>query len=123
MLLVYFSLTGQTRRFIKKLGIENSLEITPGNAFSEISEPFLLFVPTYEVDVTAPVFDFLDTKHNAKQCLGVIGSGNRNFADKFIFTAKDISAEYNLPLLYAFEFNGTMEDVDNIKKVVEQLES
>jgi protein involved in ribonucleotide reduction len=55
--------------------------------------------------------------------LGVAGGGNLNFADLFIFTAKDIVRDYNVPLLYSFEFSGTDEDVKNFKKVVSEIES
>ncbi|MDR0921808.1 MAG: class Ib ribonucleoside-diphosphate reductase assembly flavoprotein NrdI [Lactobacillales bacterium] len=122
MKLVYFSLTGQTRRFVKKIGME-SVEITPTNPFLTVDEPYLLIVPTYEREITEPVNDFLEYETNLKQCKGVIGGGNRNFADLFIYTAKDICRDYDLPLLYAFEFNGTMEDVEFMKKVVSELES
>ncbi len=45
MKLVYFSVTGQTRRFIKKLDLP-AYELEPANPFFEINEPFILaFLP------------------------------------------------------------------------------
>ena len=54
---------------------------------------------------------FMAYNDNYKHCLGIIGTGNRNFAGIYIFTAKELSAKYQIPLLYDFEFNGTPADV------------
>lgn len=122
---VYFSVTGQTRRFINKLNLPASqiLELTPFNADDSIHEPFVLIVPTYDKAMVAPVFEFLDNPANQPFFKGVAGSGNRNFAELFIFTAKDIAKAYHVPLLYGFEFSGTSSDVENFQKVVKKLES
>lgn len=122
MKLVFFSLTGQTRRFIKKLDLP-SYEIDATNPFYEMNEPYILIVPTYDIEVTEVVNDFIEYKTNQENMLGVAGGGNLNFADLFIFTAKDIVRDYNVPLLYSFEFSGTDEDVKNFKKVVSEIES
>lgn len=122
MKIVYFSVTGQTRRFIKKLDLP-AYEIEPANPFFQMNEPFVLVVPTYEIEITEAVNDFLDFEDNAQNLRGVAGGGNRNFAELFIFTAKDIARDYHVPLLYAFEFSGTDEDVKNFKKVVNEIES
>ncbi|MGO3732489.1 MAG: class Ib ribonucleoside-diphosphate reductase assembly flavoprotein NrdI [Vagococcus sp.] len=122
MKLVFFSLTGQTRRFIKKLDLP-AYEIDPNNPFHEMDEAFILIVPTYDQEVTEVVNDFIEFKQNQSHMLGVAGGGNRNFADLFVFTAKDIARDYHVPLLFSFEFNGTPEDVKNFKKVVSDLES
>lgn len=125
MKLVFFSLTGQTRRFINKLELpaNHAHEIDHNNPFHEINEEYILIVPTYDAEVTEVVNDFIEYKTNQKNMLGVVGGGNRNFADLFIFTAKDIARDYQVPLLFSFEFNGTLEDVKNFKKVVDNLES
>ena len=59
---------------------------------------------------------------NYKHCLGIIGTGNRNFAGIYIFTAKELSAKYQIPLLYDFEFNGTPADVAAVEKLATQLD-
>jgi ribonucleoside-diphosphate reductase 2, operon protein nrdI len=120
MKIVYFSVTGQTRRFIKKLNIPAYEIIRP---IFEIREPFVLVIPTYDIEITKVVNDFMNYKDNREFCKGVAGGGNRNFADVFVFTAKDIAKNYDVPLLYSFEFSGTEEDVKNFKKVVMQIES
>ncbi len=121
MKIVYFSVTGQTRRFVKKLALP-AYEIQPTNPFVEIHEPYLLIVPTYDVEITEVVNDFIEYKNNRQHLFGVAGGGNRNFADLFIYTAKDISRDYQVPLIFAFEFSGTNEDVENFKKVVSDFD-
>ncbi|MEI5989585.1 MULTISPECIES: class Ib ribonucleoside-diphosphate reductase assembly flavoprotein NrdI [Enterococcus] len=122
MKIVYFSVTGQTRRFIKKLDLA-ACEIEPANPFFEINEPFVLVVPTYDQEITEVVNDFLDYKSNREYLQGVAGGGNLNFAELYVYTAKDIARDYNVPMLFAFEFSGTNEDVESFKKVVNELES
>lgn len=121
MKIVYFSVTGQTRRFIKKLNFNDTYEIDPIDPEFEVGEPFVLVVPTYEKEITEPVTDFLYFSTNREMLQGVAGTGNRNFAELFIFTAKDLAAEFKVPLLYAFEFNGTSKDVTNFEKAVNEL--
>lgn len=124
MKIVYFSLTGQTRRFAHKLDLEADLfEINPANPFYAFTEPFILIVPTYEPDITEVVNDFLDYQDNALHMRGVAGGGNRNFAELYIYTAKDIARDYHVPLVFDFEFNGTPTDVENFKKVVTDLDA
>ncbi len=123
MKIVYFSVTGQTKRFIKKAEITDALEITPLDPFIRMEEPFILITPTYEEEITEPVFDFLRYEDNKDYFRGVVGTGNRNFAELFIFTAKDIVAEFHVPLLQAFEFAGTHYDIKKFKEVVSELES
>lgn len=122
MKLVFFSLTGQTRRFINKCGFE-SYELDTSNPFYEMNEDYLLIVPTYDAEVTEVVNDFIEYKTNQKHLLGVAGGGNLNFGTLFVFTAKDIARDYDVPLVFSFEFSGTDEDVNNFKKVVNDFES
>ncbi|STQ83205.1 ribonucleotide reductase stimulatory protein [Enterococcus faecalis] len=72
MKLVYFSVTGQTRRFIKKLDLP-AYELEPANPFFEINEPFILVIPTYDAEITEVVNDFLDYKSNQELLVGVAG--------------------------------------------------
>lgn len=99
----------------------DSLEISQTNPFVLINEPYFLIVPTYEVEATEIVNDFLETEDNVSFCKGVIGTGNLNFADLFCFTAKDISKDYNLPLIHMLEFQGSTTDVEKVKKEAELL--
>ena len=82
--LAYFSVTGQTRRFIAKFPHIESVEITVTNPFIEMDEPFILVVPTYVSEVTEPVNDFLETADNTRLCMGLFGGGNRNLDRKSV---------------------------------------
>jgi len=113
--IAYFSVTGQTRRFIKKIGLP-AVEILPDDPQIEMEAPFILIVPTYERAVTDPVWEFMNWAGNFSYCRGIIGGGNRNFAGLFIYTAKDLAEDFDVPVLYSFEFNGTVKDVEFVKK-------
>lgn len=121
MILVYYSLGGNVERFCQNTGLI-SIEITETNPFFEIPVDYVLVVPTYDAIATEPIWDFLNTGNNAKNCVGIAGSGNINFDDLYIFTAKDLSKEFNIPIIYDFEYFGTKRDVENFKKEVEKLE-
>lgn len=120
MKVVYFSLTGQTRKFVNKLNMD-LLELNPANPFIVINEPFIIVTPTYDEEVSDLLNDFLETAENVSYFKGIAGGGNINFGQLFVFTAKDISKAYNVPLLHQFEFQGSDEDVRILKKAVKDL--
>lgn len=120
MKIVYMSLTGQTRKFVEKLDMD-LLEITPTNPYLSIREPFIVVVPTYEVEATEIINDFIETDNNRAYFKGVAGGGNLNFGNLFVFTAKNMAQEYEVPLLHTFEFQGNDEDVQLLKKAVKEL--
>src|SRR5699024_8334118 len=121
MKVVFFSLTGNVRRFVKKLADYPSLEITQTNPFIEVNEPFVFIVPAYEKDVTEIAWDFMSTGQNASYCKGVIGSGNLNFDALYIYTAKDLARDYQLPLLDSFEYFGTSTDIERVKEKINAM--
>jgi ribonucleoside-diphosphate reductase 2, operon protein nrdI len=116
----YYSITGQTKRFVNKLGIDG-YEITDADPFYKMGHPFILIVPAYDDDMMDPVIDFLQYEDNAQNCVGVAGGGNRNFNTLYNHTAKDIASGLNVPVVFQFEFNGTQKDVENFKKVVNEI--
>ena len=78
LLVVYLSITGQTRKFIHKLDYP-LLEITPDSVFTEVQEPYIVVVPTYEKEATEIVNEFIEVGNNRHYFKGVAGGGNRNF--------------------------------------------
>lgn len=122
MLLVYMSLSGQTRKFVKKTGMP-VLEINATNPFVTVDEDYLMIVPTYDIQVTDIMNDFIEHEDNLKYCKGVLGGGNRNFAELYCFTAKDISEKYNVPVIHMFEFQGSKNDLQKLREEVDKLES
>lgn len=121
--LAYFTLTGQTRKFVQKLNEVTAYEISAINPYHSMQQPYILVVPTYDKEVTEPVIEFLETGDNRQLCQGVFGGGNRNFAQLFCFTAKDIARDYQLPLLHLFEFQGSDFDVQRLKEELNRIET
>ncbi|WP_025023292.1 class Ib ribonucleoside-diphosphate reductase assembly flavoprotein NrdI [Companilactobacillus nodensis] len=115
--IAYYSITGQTRRFVNKTGL-NGYEISDADPFHKMGRSFILIVPAYDDDMMDPVVDFLQYKDNAKNCVGLAGGGNRNFNSLYNHTARDIAHGLDVPVVFEFEFNGTNKDVENFKKVV-----
>ncbi|MGR3742456.1 class Ib ribonucleoside-diphosphate reductase assembly flavoprotein NrdI [Companilactobacillus sp. DQM5] len=118
--IAYYSVTGQTRRFIKKTGLQ-AYEINDADPFYEMGRPFILVVPSYDDEMMDSVIDFLGYKSNRKYIKGVVGSGNRNFNELFNHTGRDIAKGLKIPVLYEYEFNGTDRDVEEFKKVVNTI--
>lgn len=115
MRVVYFSLTGNVRRFVKKLGFP-ATELNETNPFLQMTEPFVLIAPSYEKEVTDILWDFMDTNQNHAYCKGVVGSGNLNFDSLFVYTAKELARDFDVPLLWAFEYFGTERDINHVKE-------
>lgn len=122
MKVVFISLTGQTRKFVNKLDMD-LLELSATNPFQVVNEPYIIIAPTYEKEVTEILNDFIETDDNQHFLKGVAGGGNLNFGKLFVFTAKDLATDYDVPLLHSFEFQGNEEDVKLLKKVVDQIDN
>lgn len=119
-MIAYFTVTQQTRRFVNKVDCPK-VEIVPDNPFHVMDRPYLLVVPTYDDAITEPVRDFLETADNVSLCRGIFCGGNRNFAQLFCFTGKDLSRDYHLPLLHTFEFQGSDRDVAKLREELNRL--
>jgi protein involved in ribonucleotide reduction len=118
MLVVFFSSVSEnTLRFIQKLDVP-ALRIplkTSDAAEFSVDEDFVLVTPTYgDGNVPKQVIKFLNLKQNRVRCMGVIGSGNRNFHDVFAKAADVIAYKLEIPVLYKFELAGTPEDIEKV---------
>jgi len=116
--LVYFSsISGNTRRFVEKLG--KPAERIPLHAKEptlRIEEPYVLVVPTYgggdgKGAVPKQVIRFLNEEKNRSLIRGVIGAGNTNFGEAYCLAGDIIAAKCDVPHLYRFEVFGTPDDV------------
>jgi len=106
MLIAYYSLAGNVRRFVAKTGLP-TVEIKPDML---LTEPFVLVTGTYGFgQVAGTVWDFL--ADNGDLMAGVAASGNRNWGGNFAKAADLISEEYGVPIVHKFELAGTAEDV------------
>ncbi|MFW3650771.1 class Ib ribonucleoside-diphosphate reductase assembly flavoprotein NrdI [Staphylococcus caprae] len=117
MKVVYFSFSGNVRRFIQRAGIDDTMEITQDNCTESVSEPYILVTGTIGFgEVPQPVQSFLEVNH--AQLQAVAASGNRNWGKNFAKAGRTISEEYNVPLLMKFEVQGTNNDVIEFKDKV-----
>lgn len=64
------------------------------------------------------VDDFLAEDQNRDHCSGIIGSGNKNFAQDYCFTAYLLGDRYQIPVLYCYEFQGTDQDIIKVKELI-----
>lgn len=143
---LYISLTGNTESFIKNLKeyfdfFVPSIEIETINIKNDIrdnvktlplKQSTIVFLPTYldggngkdsghtEV-LTNPLRSFLRQNGNYTYCLGIVGSGNRNFNNQYCLTAKQYSEEFGFPFLDCFELRGTNEDVKRIAETIKNI--
>lgn len=124
MNVVYFSnVTGNTERFVDKLGLDCKIDRIPVKGIFEgdIDEPYVLITPTYnDRGVPIQVMKFLNKGLNRKHLVGVIASGNKNFGKDYAIAGKAISTKCQVPLLYTFEIMGTPEDVQKVKEGLKQ---
>lgn len=137
--IIYISLSGNTKHFLEKLqayanqanqrDMANPLielkEVRPGDQPVAEESPFIAFVPTYltggngldngytEMGTTS-LRHYIASFNNADCCLGVVGSGNKNFNAQYCLTARQYADEFNVPFLDNYELRGTQEDIKRI---------
>lgn len=126
--LVYFSsATGNTRRFVEKLGFPaERIPLRAGDPFLNVDYDYVLITPTYgggsvKGAVPKQVIAFLNNEKNRSHCLGVISSGNTNFGTAFSLAGDIISAKLGVPHMYKFELLGTPEDVSRVHNGLEEF--
>ena len=118
--LVYFSSSSEnTLRFMERLGL-------PAIRIPLNERERILVVPSYGGGGTAgavprQVIRFLNDPHNRQLIRGVIAAGNRNFGEAFARAGDVISQKCGVPYLYRFELMGTQQDVENVRKGVNEF--
>jgi len=106
MLIVYDSLTGQTKRFASNLGFP-SVHIKLYEYTHD--EPILLVTRSINFgDIPETTKTFLDQYHNL--VVGVAVSGNKNWGENFGKAGEKIEALYQIPLIVKFEGSGIISD-------------
>ncbi|KXT74343.1 Ribonucleotide reduction protein NrdI [Streptococcus sp. DD10] len=144
--LVYISLSGNTESFVRRLSdylLEQYQDVQvetihikdlvkEEQEFYEMATPYITFLPTYleggngvdngDVEIlTTPVRDFIAYGDNASKCLGVVGSGNRNFNNQYCLTAKQYSQRFGFPVLADFEMRGMLGDIKKVAEIIADL--
>ena len=117
---VYLSLTGKTRQFVKKLNWD-FIEISRKNPTVQMEEPYIVITPTYGEQLANFFYEFIDFGENRALLKGVAGSGNRNFNTSFCSNARALAAKYQVPLLHCFENQGTDKDVQILIEKVREI--
>ena len=111
MIIAYYSMTGNIRRFLNGIDIPDTYElyqITADNVSEKIGDRFILVTPTYGFGAVPDIVsNFL--KVNAEKMFAVVSSGNRNWGRNFARAGEYISDDYNVPLLMKFELHGSPE--------------
>ena len=127
-IVVYFSsATGNTRRFVEKLGLPAvRIPLRPNDEPLRVREEYVLIVPTYgggniKGAVPKQVIKFLNNPENRALCRGVISSGNTNFGKAYCIAGDIIAAKLGVPHMYKFELLGTPEDVSRVREGLEQF--
>ncbi|WP_411843478.1 class Ib ribonucleoside-diphosphate reductase assembly flavoprotein NrdI [Salinicoccus sp. HZC-1] len=112
MLIAFYSMTGNVRRFIKNTHLAEQFdvhEIRANNKEEPVDEPFILVTSTYgNGGIPGEVQSFLRVNH--RSMIAVASSGNRNWGRDFARAGEHISDEYSVPLILKFELHGTPQD-------------
>ncbi|MGV2874783.1 class Ib ribonucleoside-diphosphate reductase assembly flavoprotein NrdI [Macrococcus capreoli] len=118
MLIVYYSLTGNVRRFIHKSEQPHVIPLETAMA-QGVSEPFIIVTGTIGFgQVPDVVSQFLERYH--QHLFAVVASGNRNWGQNFAKAGDIISTTYHVPLLMKFELHGNKRDVELFNEKVEK---
>ncbi|MFC4222770.1 class Ib ribonucleoside-diphosphate reductase assembly flavoprotein NrdI [Lysinibacter cavernae] len=126
--LVYFSsVSGNTHRFITKLGLPaQRIPLYPRDEPLQVKDPYVLVVPTYgggpsTKAVPKQVIRFLNDEHNRGLIRGVIGAGNTNFGEAYCLAGDIIGRKCAVPHMYRFEVFGTPDDVQVVHDGLEEF--
>ncbi|GAF40448.1 flavoprotein NrdI [Agrilactobacillus composti DSM 18527 = JCM 14202] len=142
--ILYISISGNTRAFVQNLvaygekqhagntaaPLIQAKEISDASPDFQETAKFFCFVPTYleggnGVDngtqeiMTNAMREYLEYGTNGQLCLGVIGSGNKNFNNQYCLTAKQYAAEFGFPFIADYELRGTPSDVQRIYQTLQ----
>lgn len=112
MLVVFDSLTGQTKRFAQKLEYPTiHIKLYEGDPNCDI------FLVTRNINfgsIPETTKNFLDLYKD--RVIGVAVSGNKNWGENYGKAGDSIQALYNIPLILKFEGSGFPKDVLLVKE-------
>lgn len=120
----FSSSSGNTHRFVEKLGLPAIRIPMAGTRHKLLVEhPYILIVPSYGGDsavgaVPIQVIRFLNDPQNRSYLRGVIAAGNINFGAAYGMAGDIIAKKCQVPFLYRFELLGTVQDVENVRQGV-----
>lgn len=126
-LVYYSSASGNTARFVARLGLPASrIPTSPRDDMPGPDRPYVLICPTFADGegrgaVPKQVIRFLNDPGRRALLRGVIATGNRNFGATYALAGKVISDKCNIPVLYRFELAGNDLDVSRVKAGLNQF--
>ena len=116
MKIIVYSLTGNCKRFVDMCEIPEGDVIYLQDIDYDIDFDYILITPTFGFgEVPVAVSKFL--KENYMYLKGVVGSGNKNWGERFANASEIISKEYDVPLLMKIELHGSKKDISEFKKI------
>lgn len=116
MKVIYFSLTGNCKRFVEMCKIPEEDVYDLWEIDGEVDFDYILVTPTIGFgNVPEDVEKFLEKNHTHLK--GVVGSGNKNWGNRFAKASEKISDLYNVPLLMKIELHGNTKDLIKFKKI------
>ena len=116
MKIIVYSLTGNCKRFVDMCEIPEGDVIYLQDIDYDIDFDYILITPTCGFgEVPVAVSSFLEENHNHLK--GVVGSGNKNWGERFANASEIISKEYDVPLLMKIELHGSKKDISEFKKI------
>lgn len=143
MNIIYISLEGNTRSFLTRMQgyakQQHSIsedrplielkEVSDQTLPADETDAFFAFVPTYlnggnGIDsgfteiMTNALGEYIAYNDNAKQCIGVVGSGNKNFNEQYCLTARKYARDFDVPFLADYELRGTSQDIERIYTIL-----
>ncbi|NUJ16755.1 class Ib ribonucleoside-diphosphate reductase assembly flavoprotein NrdI [Bacillus glycinifermentans] len=122
MLVTYESMTGNVRRFIKKLEKQTQIKTKEITEDLRVNEPFIHITYTIKFgQIPEKTQKFIHK--NKELLLGVCSSGNRNWGNYFAAAADKISQQYNVPVILKFELSGSDSDLDKLIQEVKFIDS
>lgn len=137
MRILYTTISNNTKSFLTRFA-EFATEqvdlkcIDENTPAAEETQSFFVFVPTYldggnGIDtgvtetLTEHLREYIEYKDNGRLCLGVVGSGNKNFNEQYCLTAKKYAEQFNVPFIADFELRGTEKDVERIYTLLKDI--
>ncbi|CAI8769835.1 class Ib ribonucleoside-diphosphate reductase assembly flavoprotein NrdI [Bacillus paralicheniformis] len=122
MLVTYESMTGNVRRFVRKLEQKMQIKTMEITEDLKVDEPFIHITYTIKLgQIPEKTQKFI---HNNKDFLyGVCSSGNRNWGSYYAAAADKLSQHYQVPVLLKFELSGSDSDLDKLIQEVKFIDS
>lgn len=143
--LLFMSISGNVRSFANRIQqlseskhqenpdfpIIQIKEIHDNSNVEEETLPYVVVVPTYLIArqgssqedqeiMTESLREYLEDQDSLTNCLGIIGSGNKNFAQLYCLTAIQYTQQFDLPLLADFEMRGNSKEIETIYQIITQ---